>query len=147
MSALNRGLFSTRLCAQPGVCQPGRGGETDNQSAYSGEREHLSYPRGTRTLRRQIRKELHSDTVFSIILPVGKADKILGRMRSNPRDWRIESLEMIASRYAIVVRKSRGSHVVFSHPCTPIAVTVPARKPIKPPYIRQFLALIDDIEV
>lgn len=82
-----------------------------------------------------------------IIQPMSKADKIMGRMRSNPRDWRIESLEIIASRYDIVVRKSGGSHVVFSHASTPIAVTVPAHKPIKPPYIRQFLALIDDIEV
>lgn len=77
---------------------------------------------------------------------MSKADKILSKMRGNPRDWRIDSLETVASRYCIAVRKSGGSHVVFSHPDSPIAVTVPVHKPIKPPYIRQFLALIDDIE-
>ena len=89
---------------------------------------------------------LPNDTVFNIIFPVGKADKILSKMRGNPRDWRIGSLETVAARCGIRVRKGGGSHVVFSHPASPIAVTVPVHKPIKPPYIRQFLALVDDIE-
>ena len=76
---------------------------------------------------------------------MSKADKILGRMRANPRDWRLETIESVASRYNIKVRKSGGSHVVLSHPDSAIVVTVPAHRPIKPVYIRQFLTLIDKI--
>jgi hypothetical protein len=74
-----------------------------------------------------------------------QADKILERMRNNPRDWRIESLEAVAKRFGIAVRKPPGSHVVFQHDASLLEVSVPARRPIKPVYIKQFLALIDDI--
>jgi len=74
-----------------------------------------------------------------------QADKVLDRMRKNPRDWRIESLETVAKRFGIVVRKPPGSHVVFHHGASVLEVSVPANRPIKPVYIKQFLALIDDI--
>jgi predicted RNA binding protein YcfA (HicA-like mRNA interferase family) len=76
---------------------------------------------------------------------VTKRGKTLERMRANPRDWRIEDLEAVAARLGIAVRKPGGSHVVFQHPASEIEVTVPARRPIKPPYIRKFLELVDDI--
>lgn len=75
---------------------------------------------------------------------VSKAEKLLSQMRVNPRDWRIESLEVVARRYGMVVRKTGGSHVVFMHPGSDFAVTVPSGRPIKPVYIVQFLALLDD---
>jgi hypothetical protein len=37
-----------------------------------------------------------------------KADKILDRMRANPRDWRIEDLEAAAKRLGLTVRKPGG---------------------------------------
>jgi len=43
------------------------------------------------------------------------------------------------------VRKSGGSHAVFSHPKAVLRVTVPARRPIKPIYVRQFIELVDEI--
>ncbi len=76
---------------------------------------------------------------------MSKADKMLERLRSNPRNWRIESLEAVAKRVGIEVRKTGGSHFVFFHPDSEIAVTIPSRRPIKPVYVVQFLALIDDI--
>lgn len=76
-----------------------------------------------------------------------KAEKTLASLRSNPRDWKIEQLENLAKRYGIEVRKTGGSHFVFLHPDSDIAVTVPFKRPIKPVYITQFLALIDDIGV
>jgi predicted RNA binding protein YcfA (HicA-like mRNA interferase family) len=77
---------------------------------------------------------------------MSKAERILEKMRRNPRDWRIESLEVVARRFGIVVRRRGGSHVVFSHPGSRIVVTVPAHRPIKPVYVRQLIGLIDDIE-
>jgi hypothetical protein len=76
---------------------------------------------------------------------MSKADKILNKMRTNPKDWRLDALESVATRFSIKVRKSGGSHVVFSHPDSDIVVTVPAHRPIKPIYIRQFLVLIDEL--
>lgn len=81
----------------------------------------------------------------SIIQKVTQADKILERMRNNPRDWRIEALETLAKRLGIVVRKPPGSHVVFQHDASVLEVSVPAHRPIKPVYVKQFLALIDDL--
>jgi len=72
--------------------------------------------------------------------------KALNKMRNNPRDWRIEQLEDIAKHYGIVVRKSGGSHVVFDHPSLEGMLCVPARKPIKPVYIKYFLMFIDKLE-
>jgi hypothetical protein len=70
------------------------------------------------------------------------ADKIVARMRSNPRDWRIEDLKVVASSLGIDYDQGRTSHVVFRHPKGG-RLSVPARRPIKPVYIRLFLELID----
>jgi predicted RNA binding protein YcfA (HicA-like mRNA interferase family) len=78
---------------------------------------------------------------------MSKAEKTLEAMRANPRDWRMESLEAVARRYGISVRKTGGSHFVFMHPDSDLAVTIPSRRPIKPVYVTQFLALLDDIGV
>lgn len=73
------------------------------------------------------------------------AEKLLARMRNNPRDWSVEDLKSLAKRYEIDWRQPGTSHVTFSHPGqTPL--TVPAHKPIKPIYIMKFLALLDALE-
>jgi predicted RNA binding protein YcfA (HicA-like mRNA interferase family) len=71
------------------------------------------------------------------------AEKLLARIRNNPRDWLIGQLETVAQRYGLKVRKPDGSHVIFQKDGCRLEVSVPAHKPIKPVYIRQFLALID----
>jgi hypothetical protein len=76
---------------------------------------------------------------------MSKAEKLLNKMRSNPRDWRLDAIETVAKRFDISVRKSGGSHVVLSHPDSAMVVTVPAHRPIKPIYVRQFLALLEEI--
>lgn len=81
------------------------------------------------------------------MVPVAKTDKLLAKMRTNPRDWRIESLETVAKRHGIEVRKTGGSHFVFLHANSDLAVTIPFKRPIKPIYITQFLALLDEIGI
>ncbi len=66
-------------------------------------------------------------------------------MKHNPRDWRIEQLLSIASELGIECRNSGGSHHVFSHPGVDGGLCVPAHRPIKPVYIRQFLILIQSV--
>ena len=74
-----------------------------------------------------------------------QADKLLEKMRRNPRDWRIADFEVLAIRFGLKVRKGGGSHAVFFHEGTGRALSVPARKPIKPVYAQAFVALLDDI--
>jgi len=66
-------------------------------------------------------------------------------MRNNPRDWRIEDLESVAQRCGLTWDQPGTSHVTFRAPSGG-KVTVPAHRPIKPVYVRQFLALIDSLE-
>lgn len=74
------------------------------------------------------------------------ADKKLDAMRANPKaDWCIEDFETIAKAYDMRVRKSGGSHAVFSHSGSAAHITVPARRPIKPRYVREFVAMVDEI--
>jgi predicted RNA binding protein YcfA (HicA-like mRNA interferase family) len=77
---------------------------------------------------------------------MSSAEKRVAQMRANPKgDWRIEDLETVAASLGMKIRKSGGSHAVFSHPATATRLTVPARRPIKPVYIRHFLDMIDEI--
>ena len=74
-----------------------------------------------------------------------RAGKTLEDMRANPRDWRIATLEAVAAAHGANVRKPGGSHVVFEHPALAEALTVPARRPIKPVYVRRFVQWIDTL--
>jgi hypothetical protein len=74
---------------------------------------------------------------------MSKADKILDKMRTNPRDWRIEDLESVAKRHGLTVRKPAGSHVIFQKSSVALEVSIPAHKPIKPVYVRRLIELIE----
>lgn len=76
---------------------------------------------------------------------MSKVRKLVERMRANPQDWRMASLEVVARHYDMTVRRTGGSHFVFLHAESDIAVSIPSKRPIKPVYIVQFLALLDDI--
>ena len=77
---------------------------------------------------------------------MGSIYRYIQKMRNNPNGWRIESLEAIAKSLKMRIRKSGGSHVVFLHESSDLIVTVPAKRPIKPVYIKEFIKLIDDID-
>ncbi|MGD0132945.1 MAG: type II toxin-antitoxin system HicA family toxin [Bryobacteraceae bacterium] len=59
--------------------------------------------------------------------------------------WRIEELQAVAVDNSVEWRRPGrgGSHVIFSAPGVREIVSVPAKRPIKPIYIKKFLALID----
>ena len=73
-----------------------------------------------------------------------KPDKILDRMRHNPRDWRIEDLKSAARRADVDWRQPGTSHVTFSYPGL-IPLSVPAHRPVKPYYVKRFVELIDAV--
>ncbi len=74
------------------------------------------------------------------------AAKLLDAMRQNPFDWRIEQLQTVARRVGMGIRNEGGSHHVFSHPQVAEVVCVPAHRPIKPVYVRQFVSLCEKIK-
>lgn len=76
-------------------------------------------------------------------LATSKADKTLQKMRKNPQaDWSIGDLQNIADVLGLTMNSpSRGSHYKVSSHRLPGILTVPAAKPIKPPYVRKFVAL------
>jgi hypothetical protein len=77
---------------------------------------------------------------------VSAAGKTLQKMRRTPTGWRIDELQSVAEENGVGWRKPGhgGSHVIFSASGVREIVSVPAKRPIKPVYIRQFLALIDN---
>ena len=74
-----------------------------------------------------------------------KNNKLLDKMRQNPRDWRIQEIKTIAKRYGINVRQGKGSHVVLEHPSWIELLTIPAHRPIKPIYVKKLIKLIEDM--
>ena len=69
-------------------------------------------------------------------------------MRNNPRDdWRITDVETLANRYGLSINRPKGggSHVTLRHD-SGFKLTVPARRPIKPVYIRRLVQMIDQLE-
>lgn len=74
---------------------------------------------------------------------MSKAEKILKKMRNNPRDWRIESLKTVARAYNIDWRQRGTSHVVFIRQ-DGRTLPVPAKRPIKQIYIRMFINFITE---
>src|SRR5258708_20139208 len=72
------------------------------------------------------------------------AGKTLQKMRKNQLGWRIEELQAVAEGRSVDWRRPGrgGSHVIFSAPGVREIVSGPSKLPIKPVYIRPFVALI-----
>jgi hypothetical protein len=73
---------------------------------------------------------------------VNTATKLLQAMRSNPRDWTLEQIQTVARRHGIDWRHQGSSHCVFVR-ADGQTLPVPARRPIKPIYIKKFVELIE----
>ena len=82
------------------------------------------------------------NTVSLLAVAGGRA---LQKMRKNRLGWRIEELQAVAEENCVEWRRPGhgGSHVIFSAPGVREIVSAPAKRPIKPVYIKQFVALID----
>ena len=77
-----------------------------------------------------------------------RRNKLLERMRANPRnDWRLTDVETLANRYGLSINRPKGggSHVTLGHD-SGLRLTVPARRPIKPVYIRRLVQMIAQLE-
>ena len=72
---------------------------------------------------------------------------MLQKMRQHQIGWRIEELQSVAEKHSVEWRRPGrgGSHVIFSASGVREIVSVPAKRPIKPVYIKHFVALIDAV--
>ena len=69
------------------------------------------------------------------------AAKLLKAMGHNPLDWRIEQLQTVARQHGVEWRHDGTSHCVFIR-TDGTTLPVPAHRPIKPIYVKKFVALI-----
>ena len=75
------------------------------------------------------------------------AEKLLDRMRVNPRDWQIADLKRLCDGYGIACLAPRkGSHYKLKHVSIPMILTIPAHRPIKPVYIRELVRFVDAVK-
>jgi len=63
-------------------------------------------------------------------------------MRTNPRDWTLEQIQTVARQHGIGWRHAGSSHCVFVR-FDGKTLPVPARRPIKPIYVKKFLELVE----
>ncbi|NCA89562.1 MAG: hypothetical protein EOM92_11810 [Gammaproteobacteria bacterium] len=69
------------------------------------------------------------------------ATKLLAAMRHHPLDWRIEQWQAVARQHEIDWRQEGTRHGVFIR-ADGRTLPVPAHRPIKPIYIKKFVALV-----
>ena len=85
---------------------------------------------------------MRSDVASSIILEMNTATKLLKAMLNNPLDWQLAQLQTVARQHGIEWRHEGTSHCVFVRNDGK-TLPVPARRPIKPIYIKKFLELVE----
>lgn len=77
---------------------------------------------------------------------MGRGEKLLERMRANPRDWRIEDVETLCAAFGVACTSPRkGSHYRVKHESRRWILTVPAHRPIQPVYIIELVRFIDAV--
>lgn len=78
---------------------------------------------------------------------MAKRDKLLERMRQNPRDWSVADVERLCSGFDIAWKApKRGSHYGVSDLTQEAILTVPADRPIKQVYIKKLVEFVDAVQ-
>jgi hypothetical protein len=75
-----------------------------------------------------------------------KAEKLLTKMRQNPAgDWTIQDIERLCGGlgWHCLPPSGGGSHWKVTAPDDEAILTIPAKRPIKPVYIRKLLEMVD----
>ena len=77
-----------------------------------------------------------------------KAEKLLIRLRQNPAgDWTIRDIQRLCVRlgWQCLPPSGGGSQWKVTAPEEEAILTIPAKRPIKPVYIRRLLAMMEEI--
>ena len=77
---------------------------------------------------------------------MGRGAKLLEKMRSNPRDWRIEDVVAVCDGLGVACTPPRkGSHYKVKHRSQKDILTIPAHRPIKAVYIVDLVGFLDRV--
>jgi predicted RNA binding protein YcfA (HicA-like mRNA interferase family) len=75
---------------------------------------------------------------------MGREEKLLDKLRNNPKNVRFEELDNLLQSYGFECRKpKRGTHYVYKHK-RGASITVPYAKPMKSTYVKKVIALIEE---
>ncbi len=75
-----------------------------------------------------------------------KSSRQLEGMSADPRDWRIEDIEKVCCDEGITCSPpKRGDHYKISHPSQVEILTVPAKRPILPVYVRKLIGFVERV--
>ena len=80
---------------------------------------------------------------------MAKRDKLLEKMRRNPKgDWTIADIQKLCKGlgWECLPPSGGGSHWKVAIPGNEIILTVPAKRPIKPFYVRKLVELVDEVD-
>ncbi|MCB0046517.1 MAG: type II toxin-antitoxin system HicA family toxin [Caldilineaceae bacterium] len=79
---------------------------------------------------------------------MSKSDKLLQRVRNSPKSVSFADLDSLLIAYGFELRRSRGSHHIYSHTeYLELRITVPFKRPhVGATYVRWVLALIEQLE-
>lgn len=78
---------------------------------------------------------------------MSSGEKLLERMRTNPRDRRVEDIQIVCTAFGTACTSPRkGSHYKVKHESQAEMLTVPARRPIKPFYIEALVEFVDAVK-
>jgi predicted RNA binding protein YcfA (HicA-like mRNA interferase family) len=79
---------------------------------------------------------------------MSKRDKLLQRLRNNPKNVTFDELVTLLGQYGILLERVRGSHHVFNTEIgdKTYTLTIPYHRPLKAVYIKNALDLIAIIE-
>ena len=77
---------------------------------------------------------------------MARGTKLLGKMRTNPRDWRIEDVASVCEAFGVACTAPRkGSHYKVKHETQKEILTIPAHRPIKAVYIVDLVEFLDRV--
>lgn len=77
---------------------------------------------------------------------MSRGEKLLERMRANPRDWRIEDVAKLCDAFGVTCTPPRkGSHYKVKHGSQAEILTIPAHRPIKPVYVTDLVRFIERV--
>lgn len=74
-----------------------------------------------------------------------RSDKLIDRMRGNPaNDWTIQDIQKLCKGlgWDCLPPSGGGSHWKIAVPGSDTILTIPARRPIKPVYIRKLMEFV-----
>jgi hypothetical protein len=78
---------------------------------------------------------------------MNKRNKLLQRLRNNPKNVSFDQLRSLLEAYGIILDRVRGSHHIFVVQIgdTEVNLPIPFHRPLKSTYIKKALALIDQV--